>query len=139
MAAGVGVLLPFLIRNVIISGYLVYPYAGLDFFHPDWKMDRAVLEGDSLDIKMFARGLRSAAEYDDSLVGWIPGWFLRQGMGDRILIAAGVICIPVMLYLMIRYFRKRDYAGAALLGTAVVNFLFWMATAPHMRFGGPYI
>lgn len=139
VAAGVGVLLPFLIRNVIISGYLVYPYAGLDFFHPDWKMDRAVLEGDSLDIKMFARGLRSAAEYDDSLVGWIPGWFLRQGMGDRILIAAGVICIPVMLYLMIRYFRKRDYAGAALLGTAVVNFLFWMATAPHMRFGGPYI
>lgn len=139
VAAGVGILLPFLIRNVIISGYLVYPYGGLDLFHPDWKMDKEVLLSDSLDIKMFARGLRSAAEYDTSLFGWIPGWFLRQGMGSRVLIVLGAACIPAALWLLVRCFRRKEYAGGAVLGAGVVNLLFWFFSAPHMRYGAPYI
>lgn len=139
VAAGMFILLPYLARNVIISGFLVYPYGGLDLFDPDWKMDRAVLARDSLDIKMFARGITNPAEYDNSLFGWIPGWFLRQGMGSRVLIAAGALCVPVALYLMVRYIRKKEYAGAALYGTAVADILFWLAAAPHMRYGGPYI
>lgn len=139
VAAGFLILLPFLIRNVIISGYLVYPYSGLDLFSPDWKMDPAVLAEDSLDIKMFARGLRSAAEYDTSLFAWIPGWFLKQSMGNRIVLAAGALCIPVALYLLWRSFRQKEYGQAALLGTAIVNLFFWLFTAPHLRYGEPYI
>ena len=139
VAAGLLILLPYLIRNVIISGYLVYPYGGLDLFNLDWKMDRAVLAEDSLDIRMFARGFTNPAEYDNSFLRWIPGWFFRQGMGSRILIVAGLVCIPVMVYLLIQRFRSKEYAWAALLGTAIVNFFFWMVTAPHMRYGGPYI
>ena len=139
VAAGVFVLAPWLIRNVIISGYVVYPYAGIDLFHPDWKMDAAVLYEDSLDIKMFARGLRSAAEYDNSLTGWVPGWFLSQNMGNRIVLLAGVICIPVLLYLLVRSFRKREYALTALISAGLVNLAFWFFSAPHMRYGGPYI
>ena len=107
VAAGLGILLPFLIRNVVISGYLVYPYAGLDLFHPDWKMDEEVLLSDSLDIKMFARGLRSAAEYDNSLFGWIPKWFIHQSVGSRVLIVVGAACIPVILYLVGKSLRER--------------------------------
>lgn len=138
-AAGIGILLPFLIRNVIISGYLVYPYAGLDLFHPDWKMDSSVLAEDSLDIKMFARGLQSAAEYDTSLFGWIPGWFLRQGMGSRVVAVVGAVCIPVAICLLFRCFRRKDYAGASVLGVGVANLFFWFFAAPHMRYGEPYI
>ncbi len=139
VAAGMFILMPYLIRNVIISGYLVYPYGGLDLFHLDWKMDKAVLVRDSLDIKMFARGITNPAEYDDSYFGWIPGWFLKQETGNRILIVAGLLCIPVILYLLAVYFRRKEYACAALLGTGSVNLLFWMGPAPHRRYGGPYI
>lgn len=139
VAAGIFTLLPWLIRNVIISGYLVYPYGGLDLFNPDWKMDKAVLAEDSLDIKMFARGIRDAAAYDNSFFGWIPGWFSKQEMGNRVLIVAAVVCIPVILYLLAQCFRRREYAWASLLGTGIVNLVFWMVTAPHMRYGGPYM
>ncbi len=139
VAAGLAILTPWLIRNVIISGYLVYPWAGLDLFHPDWKMDPAVLAGDSEDIRMFARGLRSAAEYDNSLVGWVPRWFLSQSVGDRIVLLAGLICIPVVLYLLIRCFREKEYGLTALLTSGAVNLVFWFFSAPHMRYGGPYI
>lgn len=139
VVAGAGILLPFLIRNVIISGYLVYPYGSLDLFNPDWKMDKGVLLSDSLDIKMFARGLRSAAEYDTSLFGWIPGWFLRQDMEKRVLIVLGAACIPVAIRLLVRCFRKKEYAGVTVLGAGLVNLLFWFFSAPHMRYGEPYI
>lgn len=139
VAGGLAVLAPWLIRNVIISGYLIYPYAGLDLFHPDWKMDKEVLASDSLDIRMFARGIRSAAEYDDSLVGWVPRWFLAQGTGDRIAIIVGAVCIPFVIYQLVKSLRQRRYGLTALLSAAVINLIFWFFSAPHMRYGGPYI
>lgn len=139
VAAGLAILAPWLIRNVVISGYLIYPYAGIDLFHPDWKMDPAVLAGDSEDIKMFARGIRNAAEYDHSLVGWVPQWFLLQSLGERIVLIAGVVCIPVILYLTVKSFRKKEFALTALLAAGMVNLVFWFFSAPHMRYGGPYI
>lgn len=139
VAAGLFILAPWLIRNVIISGYLVYPYGDLDLFHPDWKMDKAVLAEDSLDIKMFARGIRSASEYDTSLVGWVPRWFLANSVGDRIAIILGVVCVPLVLYLLVRSLREREYGLTALLSAGMINLFFWFFSAPHMRYGGPYI
>ena len=139
VAAGLLILLPFLIRNVIISGYLVYPYGGLDLFQVDWKMDKAVLTRDSLDIKMYARGIRNPAEYDTSLAGWIPRWFLSQSAGNRIVLVVGLFCIPAALYLLWKSFREKRYAQGALLGASLVNLFFWLAAAPHIRYGGPYI
>ncbi len=63
------VVAPYLIRNVIISGYLIYPYEGIDLFNVDWKMDPEVLRSDSLDIKMWGRGLTNMEAYDNSLFG----------------------------------------------------------------------
>ena len=97
VAAGIFILIPYLIRNVIISGYLVYPYGGLDLFNLDWKMDKEVLMKDSLDIKMFARGINKAAEYDNSFLGWIPRWFLAQEVGNRVVIVAVVAVMAVFL------------------------------------------
>ena len=139
VAGGLVILLPFLIRNVIISGYLVYPYGSLDLFRFDWKMDKAVLAEDSLAIKMFARGIRNPAEYDNSLVGWIPRWFLNHDMGNRIVLVVGVLCIPAALYLLWKSFREKKYAQGVLLGASLVNLIFWLAAAPHIRYGGPYI
>ena len=139
VVAGVVILLPFLIRNVIISGYLVYPYGGLDLFDFDWKMDKEILARDSLDIKMFARGIRNPAEYDTSMIGWIPRWFLNQSMGNRVVLVVGALCIPAALYLLWKSLREKKYAQGALLVASLVNLFFWLAAAPHMRYGGPYI
>lgn len=139
VAAGLAIAAPWLIRNVIISGYLVYPWAGLDLFSVDWKMDPAVLAEDSQDIKMFARGIRNAAEYDNSLFGWVPQWFLSMGMGDRISIIVGVVCIPLVICLLVKSLRQKLYGMTAVLAAAMINLIFWFFNAPHMRYGGPYI
>lgn len=40
--AGLFILIPWLIRNVVISGYLVYPFYQIDLFSFDWKVPREV-------------------------------------------------------------------------------------------------
>lgn len=40
--AGLFILIPWLIRNVVISGYLIYPFYQIDLFSFDWKVPREV-------------------------------------------------------------------------------------------------
>jgi hypothetical protein len=133
------VVAPYLIRNVIISGYLIYPYEGIDLFNVDWKMDPEVLRSDSLDIKMWGRGLTNMEAYDNSLFGWIPDWFLSMSAGYRILLAAGVICTLVILYRIWKQMTCKKYEHAAVLAAGVVCLVFWLMAAPLIRYGQVYV
>lgn len=133
-----GIVLPYLIRNVIISGYLIYPYAGIDLFSVDWKMDPEVLQSDSFDIRMWGRGYTHLGEYNDSLFGWMPEWFLSQSVGNRILLAAGAVCTLLVIYGIWKQLQGKRYDHAAVLTASVVCLVFWLMTAPLIRYGQVY-
>ncbi|MDE7132174.1 MAG: hypothetical protein K2O65_10305 [Lachnospiraceae bacterium] len=137
-AAATMILLPFLIRNVIISGYLIYPYAGIDLFDVDWKMNPSVLASDSLDIKMFGRGIRKVNEYDNSLLRWIPRWFGRQQTGNQILILVGTVCTVAVLYRLWIYIRRKQIREIIFTVTILISLVFWLMTAPLIRYGSVY-
>ena len=48
---GILVIAPWLIRNVIISGYLLYPFPELDIFNVDWKIPAEMAAIDAAEIK----------------------------------------------------------------------------------------
>lgn len=49
------IIAPWLLRNVIITGYLLFPFPALDLFDFDWKLDRAELYEHVEYIRNFAR------------------------------------------------------------------------------------
>lgn len=53
--AGLAAAVPFLIRNVILSGYLVYPMTSIDLFQVDWKMSKALAKKDKEMIILYGR------------------------------------------------------------------------------------
>jgi hypothetical protein len=57
------ILLPWLARNVILSGYLVYPFPAVDIFQFDWKIphDRAVVEQQIIQAWAKIPGVRLSA------------------------------------------------------------------------------
>lgn len=138
-AAAVTIVLPFLLRNVIISGYLIYPYAGIDLFQVDWKMDRSVLASDSMDIKMYGRGITDIHEYDTPLSKWVPHWFGRQETADQILIVIGAVCAVGLIYRLWKYIRARQIREAIFTVTVLLSLAFWFVTAPLMRYGIVYL
>ncbi len=138
------IVIPYLIRNVIISGYLVYPYAGIDLFRVDWKMDPAVLLEDSkYNLTMWARGFTDVASYsqtyEGTLFAWMPHWFLSQSMGYRILLVVGAVCVVTVMVNMVRSFVQKKYEYAAVLGVCVVSLVFWLMAAPLVRYGQVYV
>ena len=69
---GLGVLtaLPWLIRGVLISGWLFYPFTFLDLFPVDWKIEKGYADCDSKEIQVFARLLYDVNLYDTPFSGW---------------------------------------------------------------------
>lgn len=66
LGAGILIVLPFLVRNVIVSGYLIYPYSSIDLFNVDWKMAASFAAYDSREIMAWGRGMTSRSLYNYS-------------------------------------------------------------------------
>ena len=56
-----------MIRSVMISGYLIYPYSVSDLFRVDWKLPEAVLNYDKIEIMVWGRALKDTSLYNMKL------------------------------------------------------------------------
>lgn len=139
-AIGFIVMLPFVARSVVISGYLVYPVAAIDLFNVDWKMPRAVAVTDDAAIKLFARAAGAKYSYlniADGFGTWFVNWLQRNWAQYSVLAVAGLIIAPctlaVVLYMILKK-RKGIYDNMVYAGAAC-GFLFFITSAPALRFG----
>ncbi|MBR1643219.1 MAG: hypothetical protein IJ683_12930 [Butyrivibrio sp.] len=160
------IVLPFLIRNIIISGWILYPVTMFDFFGFKWEIPKGVADFDSLEIRTFGRGYNDvAANANVPFNEWVPHWFSSiTGLNKIMLILA---MISVVLYLgYVIYFliaalgRKNEkirtfgkgkvfelssrsmMATADFLtigGTLIGCLLFWFISAPLIRYGIVYV
>jgi hypothetical protein len=93
---------------------------------------------DRQDITMFGRGITNAADYDRSLTEWLPGWFQSQGWKDKLIILLGIVSALAVCYFLVRAIRGRKYEKAVFMAVSLGGLLFWMASAPLMRYGEVY-
>ena len=54
-ACGLLICIPFLSRNIILSGYLIFPFPPIDIFSVDWKVPMEVVVGEIANVKGWAR------------------------------------------------------------------------------------
>lgn len=139
---GVLIMLPFLIRNVIISGWLVYPFTVFDFLDADWKIPAGLAAYDAMEIQVWGRGLYDVAAYNLPVSEWFPAWFHTQGRIDRLFVIAGIAAVPLSAAALIYAVRrKKTVLADCMLAAAVINgcFLFWLVSAPLIRYGCVYL
>lgn len=136
---------PYLIRNILISGWLVYPFTGIDIIRAAWKIPRGIAAYDAKEIQVWGRGYSDVTKYGSPPWEWLSAWFRGLGATDRILVLAAAISAAVFLARLARYVWKRLHgrsmsADAVLLeGTMCVCFLFWLFSSPLIRYGCVYV
>ena len=119
---GLGLLtaVPFFARNVVISGWLVYPFTQLDLFHVVWKIPKGLADYDAREIQVWGRGYTDVTQFDMPVREWLPGWFRTLAGSDKLLVtvaaAAVVLFFLEAVYLAWRWVRERR---AAAVGRAV--------------------
>ncbi len=142
LGLGLFTALPYLIRNVVLSGWLLYPSTFLDIFPVDWKIPKGMAEYDFREIQVWGRGYTDVAQYDKPIKAWIGSWFLEQGKVDQVFIlmaaVTGIVILLMLFYMIIR--KKWSMLDWLLvLGTVSVCFYFWLTSAPLIRYGCVYV
>lgn len=158
---------PFLIRNVLLSGWLVYPFTGIDLFNVDWKIPEGIAAYDAKEIQVWGRGYSDVTAYDMPIWKWLPSWFGGISGMDRLFVPMAFGSVIVFLIRIARYIeciyaakKKPDksllfshtakktvngetfaYMADKLLieGVVSLSFIFWLATSPLIRYGCVYV
>lgn len=145
---GIFVLVPWMARTALISGYLLYPFPALDVLNVDWKLDAASAALDAAEIKTWGRGLNNAALVGLSVREWFVHWFQTSlPATGKLLILADMGCIVIFagiaVGLFVKVMRKekvQDMANRFLvLATVAASYLFWQLSAPLLRYGYAYV
>ena len=140
--AGICVLLPYLIRNVMISGWLLYPSVLIDLFSPDWKIPRGQVAYDAMEIGVYGKNINDVTKWNTPFCDWIGGWFqalklLEKGLVILTLLSAivGILCCAFILIKGI----KEKAGDAGLFLAVLASAMFWFLSAPLVRYGYAYL
>jgi len=137
---GIIIFTPFVIRNAIITGYLLYPVAAIDLLDVDWKLPKSAIVSENTIIRLYARSNGSNYKYEywtRSFIEWFKIWIQSVGDGYNILgitdLALAVFVCVKTVYDKIIHKIVTNHISVALMAAAGVIYLF--ATAPSIRFG----
>ncbi|MCR5651480.1 MAG: hypothetical protein K6F86_09900 [Lachnospiraceae bacterium] len=138
LLSGTIVIIPFFIRNVIISGYLLYPFPALDLFDPDWKIPASKAAYESREIMAWGRGLFLSEEYGLGFGVWIHRWwqYLESEFKFFILIDLAALIFDTVVLIKAVISKKADIKIFLMIVT-VTAWTYWFFTAPIVRYGMP--
>lgn len=143
---GMGILLsvPFFIRNIILSGWVLYPVPIFQMNVP-WALSKEAVSNIANIIKAWAILPGSGA---NGLVGqsfrqWFPGWLSRNtGAIELRILAFGFALVLIMLvavaFRKISIDFKKDSGPILLIAASLVSVFYVLFTAPDLRFGGVF-
>ena len=138
LSLGVITLMPFLIRNVIISGWLLYPFPAIDLFQVDWKIPETFVVNDSAQIKVWGKCLYDVTLADMPIKEWVPIWWSSQERYAQMLIYCNVLamCLDVVILLHRIYKKEKPDFNLVLLNIVVMICSgVWFVLAPFIRYG----
>ncbi len=141
-SCGCLILFPFLMRNFLISGWLLYPFNGIDLFTVEWKIPEEYLLMDANQIKVWGRCLYDVEKINWPVASWLPIWWEGQERYEKMLLGAmlfGTVLLAVLRIVKALAHRKVRWDMAVLLAAVFGSLTVWFFTAPFIRYGLAFI
>lgn len=135
---GFCITVPFLITNVITTGYLVYLFSALDLFDVPWKIDPSVLQYSVDNMVAFAR--MPSASMDEALncgLAWVSDWWSRESVSHQILyIVIALFVVYDLIYTVVCLIRRKNVDYVYLLPRICVyaGLVYWFFTIPQVKY-----
>ncbi|MCW3114944.1 MAG: hypothetical protein JWR18_3340 [Segetibacter sp.] len=141
-SVGFIILVPWLVRNYVLSGYFIFPVSATGFLHPDWKVPYEILHFEKLLINNGPKLISQNWEEVNTLsfTQWLPLW-IRAHPANGLTFSLIILVIASLgaIVTVALFSRKKT---RSLLWLAVINLmsiLFWLYNSPDYRFGYPYL
>jgi hypothetical protein len=122
-------------RNVILTGWLVYPFYHIDIFNVDWKVQLNQIVLDANAIKGWSRypGLDISITSKMKFMEWFPVWWKRASLGKIYMV---ISCCSILFSIFYFTFKNKTHNTRIkiLTLTIISGFIFWFIMAPDFRF-----
>ena len=135
--------LPWLTRNVIMSGYPLFPLPYLNIFNFDWKVPHDVVLLDYTLVKYFPNFFPhelqalKAMSFFEWLSVWIPAHFYYGRQLDLVVLLSALLS-PLYWFLSAKKESLLKQPIFWLWVVAYINVWVWLANSPEYRFGVVY-
>jgi hypothetical protein len=133
------VALPWVVRNIFISGYLVYPFYQLDLLDVDWKVPHETAIHTSQVVTAWGR---IPYENYSAVISlrpqeWIPRWYRSLPPADHFLVTS--IAMTFSLLGLSAWFNGQIQSALKLYAPIYlllfVGCVYWFVQSPSPRFG----
>jgi hypothetical protein len=136
---------PFIARNIIATGYIVFPSTAIDVVNVDWKYDPELTLNEKNYIAAYAKkpGVSTKDEINAvnkmNTTEWLPTWWQYRSSADKVIMILLVLSFFSALFLIKKIFLSGFMLLLALV-TSLTGIIFWFVNAPDPRFGfGPIL
>jgi len=139
------ILAPWFARNLMLSGYWVYPVPLIANFSPnfDWKIPIPSVIREARSIQAWARIPRADIDSVLSmpLYNWLKEWFQNLTKNQEILVLGAFLSPFIITLSTMIGLRKKSFYGSYIYTYIVsyVGLVFWLLQAPDIRFGFGFI
>ena len=133
-------LFPFIARNIITSGYVVFPSTLIDVAKVDWKYSPQLTANEKDYITAYAKrpGVTATDEINAvnqmSIAEWLPVWWQNRSTADKAIIMLLVLTL-IGTILAIKKLVRSGFIPIVVLLTLFSGFIFCLLNAPDPRFG----
>jgi hypothetical protein len=131
-------IIPFLIRNIILSGYPFYPSLSFDWFPVDWKADTAKTKELLHFIKYYSRvntGILPLETTESmSFFQWVKAWVKYMYIYDKIIFIPGIIGLLSFPLIMRKNHFFLSWTVRLFIIAVMIQLAIWFVVAPDPRF-----
>jgi hypothetical protein len=135
---GVFLIIPFIARNIILSGYAFFPVYQVDIFSADWKADREMMVNIVEYIRYFNRVNTMFMPLEETsrmaFPGWIPAWLHYLFAYDKLLLLVSLLCFIASLFGLKRLRRQLNPHAGIFVAVLIFQLIVWFFIAPDVRF-----
>jgi len=135
---------PYVARNIITSGYIIFPSPFPDIAHADWKYDPASTALEKNYIMAYAKLPVEHTENEINEVlqmgifEWLPYWWKNKAVADKAILLLMLFGFFVSIF-NIRKIVREGASFALVYFVSLTGVLFWFIQAPDPRFGFGFI
>lgn len=137
VALGCIVFTAWIIRFVMLTGYIVYPFPAIDIFSVDWKipLEMVVYEKDIAYAWARIPDMEAKEVLAMNFTEWFPIWLKNLSYYNLVLYLLAFLA-PILLIVTKSYHRINIGLTSAI---ALAGVIFGLLTAPDFRFGLGFI
>lgn len=133
--------LPWVIKGVINSGYIIFPAVFTKLSFLKWSTPSNIAKESIANIRHMARGPNLSREITLSSFGWISDWINRFYISYKIIILMILACLFLFIIMLFKKNSRKIVSSSLFLPlfASFIGIIFWFFNIPDVRYGQGFI